>query len=43
MVAWYSLGLYCLGLVSFKVYGHKPVRAEQSKIFLLVMNLHALL
>lgn len=36
------LGLYCLGLVSYKVYGHKPVCAEESKI-LFWLNIHALL
>lgn len=28
----YCFGLYCLSFVCYKVYGHKPVHAEHSKI-----------
>jgi len=34
--------LCCLGLVCYEVYGHKPVRAEHSKIFFW-LNICALL
>lgn len=32
----YCFSLYCLGFVCYEVYGHKPVHAEHSKVFILV-------